>query len=386
MNAPYREAILKDKEKFQGRLGVQQRVLPAYRVAFFDMLASACEGGMHLFAGAPRPEESIQVADELEVARYSLAHNLSFLQVNSPIYFLWQRGLIQWLKRLDPDALVLEANPRYLSNRRAIRWMHARGHPVIGWGLGAPPITDNFLADIQRELRSSFLLSCDALIAYSQRGAEEYRALGFPAEKIFVASNAVSPPPDSPPPERPPLFAHQPVVLFIGRLQARKRIDNLLRTCAGLPSALQPRLVIVGDGPAREELQNLAREIYPNADFPGSRRGKELEPYFQQADLFVLPGTGGLAVQEAMAHGLPVLVAEGDGTQADMVRPENGWLIPPGDDNALGQTLQAALSDPGRLRRMGLQSYRIAEREVNIQAMVQVFLRAIHTVRSFSRG
>ena len=47
-------------KRFSGRLGVQQRVLPSYRVPFFEMLASACKGGMSLFAGQARPDEGIQ--------------------------------------------------------------------------------------------------------------------------------------------------------------------------------------------------------------------------------------------------------------------------------------------------------------------------------------
>ena len=42
--------------RFPGRLAVQQRVLPSYRAPFFDLLASACDGGMSLFAGRPRPD------------------------------------------------------------------------------------------------------------------------------------------------------------------------------------------------------------------------------------------------------------------------------------------------------------------------------------------
>ena len=44
---------------FKGKLALQQRVLPTYRVPFFDLLASHCEGGMSLFAGKARPEEMI---------------------------------------------------------------------------------------------------------------------------------------------------------------------------------------------------------------------------------------------------------------------------------------------------------------------------------------
>ena len=83
-------------------------------------------------------------------------------------------------------------------------------------------------------------------------------------------------------------------------------------------------------------MEALAKQIYPSAEFIGAKHGDELKPYFAEADLFVLPGTGGLAVQEAMSHGLPVIVAKGDGTQDDLVRAENGWQIPPGDYGALG--------------------------------------------------
>ena len=162
-------------------------------------------------------------------------------------------------------------------------------------------------------------------------------------------------------------------MLFIGRLQARKRIDLLLLACAALPPHLQPSLWIVGDGPAAEDAKAMAQRVYPRTEFFGARHGIELEPFFE-ADLFVLPGTGGLAVQEAMAHGLPVIVAEGDGTQDDLVRPGNGWLVPPGDLTALTQALQDAVTDVSRLRAMGWESYRIVEGEANLEKMVEVFV------------
>jgi glycosyltransferase involved in cell wall biosynthesis len=139
-------------------------------------------------------------------------------------------------------------------------------------------------------------------------------------------------------------------------------------------------LVIVGEGPEREKLEVLAKEIYPSAKFIGARHGGELKPYFAEADLFVLPGTGGLAVQEAMSYGLPVIVAQGDGTQEDLVRRENGWQIPPDDFEALLSTMKDALSDVARLRRMGEESYRIVKEEINIEKMVEVFVQALKSV------
>jgi glycosyltransferase involved in cell wall biosynthesis len=284
---------------------------------------------------------------------------------------------MDWLQQWNPDALIMEANPRYLSTSSAVKWMHQQHKPVIGWGLGSPPLS-GLLAGFRQTRRLSFLTQFDAILAYSQRGADEYAALGFPKEKIFVAHNSVSAPPSSPLPARPSTFNLQPVILFVGRLQARKRLDSLFRACAKIKNV---RLVIIGDGPERAALESLAKEIYPSAEFIGAKHGAELKPYFAEADLFVLPGTGGLAVQEAMSYGLPVIVAQGDGTQDDLVRKENGWQIPPDDFDALVATMQDALSDVARLRRMGAESYRIVKEEINIEKMVETFVTALNSLQ-----
>ena len=358
---------------FPGKLAFQQRVLPNYRVPFFDLLASACDGGMSLFTGLPRPVEGIATASRSRVAKYRLGRNIHLFR--GRFYLCYQIGLLDWLKNWSPDALIVEANPRYLSTAAAVKWMHGRGRPVIGWGLGAPPLSGS-LVGFRQKRRLSFLRQFDALISYSQRGADEYAALGFPRHKIFVAHNSVSASPSSSLTLRPLTFNVRPNILFVGRLQARKRVDDLLKACAQLGST--SRLVIIGDGPEREKLQSLARKIYPSAEFIGAKHGAELKPYFMEADLFVLPGTGGLAIQEAMSYGLPVIVAQGDGTQDDLVRKENGWQIPPDDFDALLSTMKDALSDVARLRRMGAESYRIVKEEINIQKMVETFMTALN--------
>src|SRR5690349_13693244 len=121
--------------RFHGRLAVQQRVLPNYRAPFFDLLASLCDDGMSLFTGLPRSSEGITTAGQLQIAKYHRGQNVHLF--NGPLYLCYQRGLIDWLQNWNPAALVMEANPRYLSTSPAIRWMHRRGRPVIGWGLGA---------------------------------------------------------------------------------------------------------------------------------------------------------------------------------------------------------------------------------------------------------
>lgn len=363
-------------ERYPGRLAVQQRVLPTYRVPFFEQLARSCEQGFSLFAGQPRPSEAIATADQIPSGSFVQTENRHVL--GGPLYLCYQPGILDWLETVQPDALIVEANSRYPNTPDAIQWMHQRKRPVLGWGLGAPPV-DGPLAGMRQKMRTNFLFQLDGVIAYSERGASQYRALGIDPERVFVAHNAAAHRPDTPPPPRSESY-QRATVLFVGRLQARKRLDLLFAACAALPDRLQPEVIVVGDGPARPDFEAQAQATYARVKFAGAKHGPELAPYYAKADLFVLPGTGGLAVQQAMAHGLPVMVAQGDGTQDDLVRPENGWLLPPNDLHSLTDTLAKALADPGRLRRMGAESYRITAEEINLETMAAKFVEALKQV------
>jgi glycosyltransferase involved in cell wall biosynthesis len=81
-----------------------------------------------------------------------------------------------------------------------------------------------------------------------------------------------------------------------------------------------------------------------------------------------------------MSYGLPVIVAQGDGTQDDLVRKENGWQIPPGNFDALLNTMKDALSDAARLKRMSEEAYRIVKEEINIETMAGTFVTALNAL------
>ncbi len=82
-----------------------------------------------------------------------------------------------------------------------------------------------------------------------------------------------------------------------------------------------------------------------------------------------------------MSHGLPVIMGQGDGTNDDLVRPENGWQIPPDNLSVLTEILRVALGDAGLLRDMGAVSYRLVVEEVNLEKMVGVFIEALNSVK-----
>ncbi len=360
------------------RVGLQQRVLPMYRAAFFDSLAGALPGSLSVFAGTPFPGEGNPQAAALHTARWIRAENRKIGL--GRLSFLWQSGWRGWIEAADPETLILEANPRYLTNVRLMRWMKARGRPVIGWSLGparAGKKIFRWMLPYYREF--------SALVVYSESGAKGFRALGIAPERIFVAPNAVESAtvetllarPGAREEARKALALDTlPVILFVGRLQPRKRVANLLRACSRLGNPC--RLLIVGDGPDRPRLERIAADVFPAARFTGDLRGEALGRCFLAADLFVLPGTGGLALQEAMLYGKPVAAAEADGSQQDLIREnENGWRLPPGDEEALVRVLRNALSDRGRLERMGAASRNIVLETATMEKMVEGFLKAI---------
>ncbi len=128
---------------------------------------------------------------------------------------------------------------------------------------------------------------------------------------------------------------------YVGRLAAEKRVD-LLRQVAGLPGV---RLVIVGSGPAREDL----RKALPGAVLLGQRQGEELAQIYASLDIFVHSGpheTFGQTLQEAAASGLPV-VAPAAGGPLDLVRDGlTGFLVRPGDAGALAAAVARLAADP----------------------------------------
>jgi glycosyltransferase involved in cell wall biosynthesis len=363
----------------QFRIAIQQRVLPAYRVPFFDMLADTFHGNVSVFYGLPRSHEMLNTNLVPSCARSFRGRNLHLF--SSRLYLCWQAGLMRWLRDWEPQVLVMEANPRYPHSIHAIRWMKRNDRKVIGWGLGSP-YPQGVLAGLRIHQRRSFILNFDALITYSQQGAEQYAKLGFPEERIFIAPNAVAGKPTLAPPQRPLRYAfNQPQVLFVGRLQERKKVDLLIKASALIPDDLKPQLHIVGDGPARNDLLQLAEATYPAVKFYGAVHGSDLAALFQKADLFVLPGTGGLAVQEAMSFALPVIVGEADGTQSDLVRPGNGWVLKNSTAEELAGIMTDALKDIPQLRKMGAASFDIVKSEVNLENMVAAFKGAIDAVR-----
>lgn len=143
------------------------------------------------------------------------------------------------------------------------------------------------------------------------------------------------------------------VLMHVGRLAPEKNLQTLVLAYEAVRQRLPTaRLVLVGDGPARAELQ--AR--MPQAIFAGVRHGDDLAAHYASGDLFVFPSlseTYGNVTPEAMASGMPV-VAFDYAAAGQMIEPgQQGMLAPFGDAAAFVRMTQALAQDGPALAAMG---------------------------------
>ncbi len=161
-------------------------------------------------------------------------------------------------------------------------------------------------------------------------------------------------------------FAHDgPVeLLFVGRLVERKGVEHLIRALPTLLRDRPVRLTVVGEGSWEPRLRETVRDsgMEEHVRFAGRATDSELRRLYAACDVFVLPAvvdrkgdTEGLGVVllEALRFGRPVVASELGGIP-DIVKPgRSGWLVPPGDPEALARTLGELAAAPEEARRIG---------------------------------
>ncbi|MFN8060129.1 MAG: glycosyltransferase [Vicinamibacterales bacterium] len=223
----------------------------------------------------------------------------------------------------------------------------------------------------------------DRLLAVSGSLADRMASgIGVPRDRIFVIRNGVELDRFSARTREDGrtalgLAADEYVIGTVGRLVPVKDQENLLRAFAEVARRVaSARLVVVGDGPLRADLEGQARALGLNerVQWLGSRLDVEL--LLKGFDVFVLSSKSeGMSntMLEAMASGVPVVATDVGGARELVVPGETGVLVPACDAGALAEPLTALASDPARRLALGEAGRLRAERHFGLATMLKAY-------------
>jgi len=221
----------------------------------------------------------------------------------------------------------------------------------------------------------------DAFLVMSEHTRSQFIAGGFPAERILVKTNFI---------EDPGMVTTLPssshTIAYVGRLSPEKGVHNLLAAWAKLAPAEPARLLIVGDGPARSDLQRQALQLgFPEPDvvFAGWKSREEVKTLLSSVRAWVLPSLwfegGGcpISLVEALAAGRPAIVSQLGGLSEVVEHERNGLLCTPGDLSHLASAIARILSDDALADSLGAGARRTFETRhmpaPNFQRLMEIY-------------
>ena len=230
----------------------------------------------------------------------------------------------------------------------------------------------------RRQVLGAYYRSCDRALAAGSLNRAYYRSLGVDDDKIFfaplcvdnqrfAAQSRLSSQTRAVVRRRFAIPTEAPAVLFAAKFTARKRPQDLLHAALMLQDLATPFTVVMcGAGELDADLRRFCAENgLSNVVFTGFVNQQSLPELYGACDVFVLPSEGepwGLAVNEAMCAGLPVIVARDVGCVPDLVKDGgNGFAPPTGDIEALATAVRVLVENPQMRAAFGQESRRIIE-------------------------
>lgn len=231
------------------------------------------------------------------------------------------------------------------------------------------------LARLYEPLVDLLLARADTVIATSPNYLESSPVLQRFAEKCAVVPYGIDLELFRKTPERErkaseirARFGDAPLLVAVGRLIYYKGFEFAIRA---LRSVERAELMLIGDGPLREPLERLARElgVASRVHFLGELQNSDVPPYYFASDVYLLPSIArseafGIVQIEAMACGLPVINTDlPSGVPFVSRHGETGLTVAHSDEGALARAIAELLSAPERRRAMAVEARARVERE-----------------------
>lgn len=212
---------------------------------------------------------------------------------------------------------------------------------------------------------------------FMKYGADENAIFRYPFSSL-KESDMTAPHPDKKEARKLLGIKEETVVLNVGRYSRVKGSDVLLKA-----AALSDRGIgfyIVGGEPPEEFVKAKENNGLNDLHFIEFKRGRELDAYYSAADIFVFPTRGdvwGLVVNEAMAHGVPVISTDMSNAARELITPgENGMIVPSEDPEAMAKAIALLASDPEKRAAFGKKAYDAAKGHT-IEAMCRAHLEVL---------
>ncbi len=262
---------------------------------------------------------------------------------------------------------------------------HLAQVPVV---VVAEMAVDLWKGNLERAIDRRLARWCDRVVGNSNAVVDFYRELGVPNDRLAMIYSGAD---DEPPViDRTRVRAElgidlaAPLILFAGRLAEQKCVGDLLKAL-DLLHHVQPdaRSLIVGDGPLREPLEEIAclYRLEDHVQFLGHR--DDVPALLAAADVLVLPSAyEGLpnVVLEAMRFRKPVVATAAPGTTEVVVDGVTGLLVPVGDPPRLTRALRDVIRDPALAARMGAAGRDRVENHFRVDAMVDQFAQLYESI------
>ncbi|PWB69471.1 MAG: hypothetical protein C3F07_19735 [Anaerolineales bacterium] len=157
-----------------------------------------------------------------------------------------------------------------------------------------------------------------------------------------------------------------PIILHVGRLDADKSVDKVIRAVAPVVRESEAHLLVVGDGRQKNRLIQFCKilGIEKKVHFAGFIQPADLPGVYRMANMFVTASeieTQGIVLLEAAASGLPIVAFDTTCIHEIVRNRVNGFLIGPGNIQAFSNAIIALLNDPQTAARMGAKGCKLAQ-------------------------
>jgi len=368
---------------------VHDGYVPSYRVPLYEALGRIDDLHYVVFHSEP-PPESAHVA----------AHPpFGFDHRHVPQHMLRVVGRRVYHQRLVREivsgygAVVLGAWLRYMSNHAIRLAFQAAGRPVVLWGHGGHHLARQEtgwpqpLTRACETAKDRLARSADAYVAYTQTGARELVATGVEARRVYALQNTIDMNAERELHARTTAVgelqiratlgveANTPVLVFIGRFLSEKRIQDLvgLARTVNAGRAVPARFVLIGDGPLRRHVEALAADA-EHVSVLGPLDSESAACWLACATAVVVPGSVGLVVNHAFAHGVPIVTSADalHGPEIEYVQHGRNGLVVDDVAAALGELIDS----PGKREHLAAGARATATR-LRLDSMVDTFDTAV---------